>query len=372
MKQLDIRINNQSLRSVLAAPPKINDQVSAVCRTLEVSVQQANGLENYLGQPIELWYAGARWFFGFLMKRGYSSDSIVNYTAYDPLYFLKKTPDDWYFKNVTATQGFTTLAAKAGVKVSKLDNTGAVFPALYYQNAEADKVATDLIARTYQANSKKYWYRYKPDDGSDGLVLFERVLPAKIWAFQVGINLERAEYEESIEETCTIIKLVNRETGKTVTKIDQAALNKFGPLVHFEEVDKDAAPTMEKKAQDLLKQLAKVNTTMKADGINPSQVMPQFFSGDVIYVEEKYTNLIGAYHIKNVVQTFESDNLVRLGLDIQEAPDVPTITYSDATKNPNSTSGGKAKSKEKSKDGKGVQEAYSPEMKALIEKYSIK
>jgi len=380
---IDVRINNQSLRPILAGPPVITDQLGAVCRTLEISVQQAAGLINYLGQPIELWYGGKRWFFGFLMKRGYKSDGSISYLAYDPLYFMSKNPDDWYFKNITATQGFKILAGRSGVKVYSLANTGAVFAALYYQGAEADKVATDLVARTYKANGVKYWYRYRPDDGSDGIHLFKNVLPAKIWAFQVGINLESAEYEESIEDTCTIVRLVNRETGKTVTKIDSVGANWWGPMVHFEEIDKDGAATMEQTAQRLLKELSKINTTMRATGINPNRVMPQFFTGDVIYVEEKYTGLIGAYHIRNIVQTFQSDNLVTLGFDIQEAADIPAIQYEDATKNPaadkttvkttttTATKKTTVVAKPKTKAGAGVQQAYSAEVKKAIDTYGL-
>lgn len=357
---LDIRINNQSLAPILAGPPKITDQLNAVCRTLEVTVQQADGLKNYLGQPIELWYNGTRWFYGFLRKRGFTADGSISYTAYDPLYFLKKNKDDFYFKNVTANQAITELAEKSGVRVYSLANTGTVFPALYYQGADGDKVTTDLIARTYKATGTKYWYRYRPDAGADGLHLYERKYPEKVWAFQVGVNLENAAYEESIEETCTIVKLVNRETGKTITKMDQAALKAWGPTVHFEEINKDEADGMEAKAQELLSNLAVVTTSMKADGINPNRTMPQFFSGDVIYAEEKYTRLIGAYFILNVVQTFHSDNLVSLGFDIQIAPEIPAVQYADATKEPETT---------KPKDGVGVQQDYSGEMQKTIAKY---
>lgn len=374
---LDIRINNQSLRGILNGPPVIQDQLNAVCRTLEVPVQNADGLENYLGQPIELWYGGTRWFTGFLMRRGKNSDGAFIYTAYDPLYFMKRNKDDWYFKNMTATQGFTDLAKKSGVRVASIANTGAVFPALYYQGAEADKVGIDLLARTYKANGKRYWFRYKPDAGSDGLTVFERVVPSKIWAFQVGVNLESASMEETVEETATVVKLINRETGKVVTRADTEALKKYGQLIHFEEVSKDEAAGMEKKAQDLLKNLAKVKTTMAAAGINPDRIIPQLYSGDAIYVEEANTGLLGGYYILNVSQTFESDNLVSLAFDIQAAPDVPTVQYDNATTDPNAKNSTAGSNKKKagssgSDDGKGVQQAYSPEVKALMEKYGIK
>ena len=118
---------------------------------------------------------------------------------------------------------------------------------------------------------------------------------------------------------------------------------------------------------------------MRAEGINTG-VMPQLFSGDVIYVEEKVTGLIGAYHIINVTQTYESSQLIQLGFDLQLAPDIPTIQYEDATKAPE-TKATKAAAKKaadkkaptkKTSEGAGVQEVYGAEMRKTIDRYDIK
>lgn len=372
---LDVRLNNQSLRELMSGPPRITDQLDAACRTLEIPAKSAAELENYMGQPVELWYGGKRWFVGFLMRRRFGADGAITYVAYDPLYFLKRNTDDWYFTDSTATQAFKILADKSGVRVGPLAGTSVVFPQLYYQGASADKVAVDLLARTLRSGGKKYWFRYRPDDGADGLILFEKVVPSKIWAFQVGVNLTAASKEESLEETATVVRLINRETGKTVTKADATALKQYGQLVHFAEVDKDKADTMETDAQTLLDNLKRLGVTMAAEGINPDQAIPQLYSGDAIYVEEPVTGLVGGYYIRNLTQTFESDNLVTLSFDLTTAPDVPDLVYEDADKNPESdakaagTKTGAAGTT--AADGVGVQQGYSDEVKALIDKYGI-
>lgn len=360
---LDVRLNNQSLRQLLEAPPKVNDQLESACRVLDLEVRAATSLVNYMGQPVELWYNNVRWFFGFLFRRGTESGGKVTYSVFDPLYYSKKTPDDYYLKNVTATQGFKQIADRVGIVTGALANTGVVFPALYYDGSAPDKVFIDLLARTYQANGKKYWYRFDPSVDNFGLTLFERVIPPQVWAFQVGVNLTAARYEESIEEAATVVKLVNRDTGKVVTKVANEALKQFGHMIHFEEVDKDQAATMEKKAQELLTKLARVTTSASIEGINPDRKIPQLYSGDVIYVEESVTKLIGAYHIRNLTQTFESDNLVTIAADIQGAPDVPEIQYEDAVKKPAASA----------QAGKGVQEnpQYNDATQAVISKYGL-
>lgn len=356
---LDLRVNGQSLRELLAAPPVIKDNLNAVCRTLDFTVRAADDLTNYVGQPVELWYDGKPWYFGFIFKKGYDSAGSVLYTAYDPLIWLKKNPDDYYYKNMTATQILKDLANTLGIKINSLANTGAVFKALYYQGAQPDKIGVDVLARTAQQTGKKYWYRY---EGTKGLTLFERVVPSEIWAFQVGVNLTSAKHEESLEETATVVKLVNRETGKTVTKASADGIKQYGRMVHFEEVDKEQAATMGTKAQELLNKLEKVNVSSSLEGINPDRVMPQLYSGDVIYVEEERTQLIGAYHIKNVAQTFASDNLVKLALDVKAAPEIPTLQYQDAVK--------KAEKKEGS-SGVSTDPVYSEEMKKIMAQYGL-
>jgi hypothetical protein len=326
---IDLRINNQSLRDLIAKPPKISDQLNAVCRTLDVTIRNVPGIKNDKGQTLQLYYKNKLQFEGPLFIRGYDAEGKITYKAYDPLIYLRNK-DDYYYKNVTATQGIKSVAQRWGIKVGSIANTGAVLPALYYPASEGDRVVVDMLARTYGLNRRKYWFRYAP---GSGLTVFERVIPSKIWAFQVGVNLTAADYEESIEETATIVKLVNRETGKTVRKENTALKSKYGPLVHFEEVDKDQVNTMERKATNLLSSLGKVKVSQNIDGVNPGN-MPMFYSGDLIYVEEKYTGLIGAYYIEDITQAYVSESLVEISASLTKAANIPEIQYEDAKEKP--------------------------------------
>lgn len=332
---LDIRVGQQRLNDILVAPPKIEDQLNAACRKLTIQVRISNDLNVKQGDVVELWYGDKRWFYGFLRNRKFRSKGTVDLVSYDPLFFMVRNPGDFYVKNQTATQFIRKMAQGLGIPLGTIANTKAVFKALYYHRAQPDKVAVDLLARTYKQTTTKYWYRFNPDTTGFGFTLFEKKVPSKLWAFQVGVNLEAADYEDSIEQLVSVVKLVDRETGKVVERINNEAYKSYGRLTHFEEVNKEDVPNMERIAKEKLANLSKIKTDISINGINPNRSMPQFFSGDVIYVEEQYTNLIGAYHIRNVTQTFHSNSLVRLGIDLMEAPDVPKLQYDRATENPN-------------------------------------
>ncbi|WP_332648901.1 XkdQ/YqbQ family protein [Lysinibacillus sp. 54212] len=333
---IDVRVAGYSLAEILTVAPTIDDQTEAVCRGLTLQIQNDKLLNTLLGKTVELWNNDKRLFFGSILKRGLDETGQASLTAYDPLFYFKNNPDDYYYKKntVTANKVFEDLAKKTGVRIAKLANTKVVLPALWYQNGNPDEIAVDVLARTKQAGGKNYWFRFDPSVNNFGLYLFERVVPKEVWAFQVGVNLTKASYEESAEEIVTQVKLVNRETGKVVVRKHDTNYNLFGKLQHFEEVNKDEAAKMESKARDLLSKLSKIKVSSKIDGFNPGN-MPIFYSGDVIYVEEKQTGIIGAYHIRNVTQEIYSSDYITVAMDIEKSASIPEIKYEDATTNPN-------------------------------------
>jgi hypothetical protein len=168
-----------------------------------------------------------------------------------------------------------------------------------------------------------------------------------------------------------MVRLVNRDTGKTVTKKDAALAAAYGMRTFFEEVDKDAAATMERDAAALLAEKKKIKTTASMEGFNAKLAMPQFFSGDVIFVEEDMTQLFGAYHIRSVTQTVQSSQDIQMAFDLQDAPDIPTVQFDDAAakEKTKKAKAKKEKDKSKDKDAEGSAGNYSPEMKAAIAKY---
>jgi hypothetical protein len=371
---LQLIINKQDVAPLLSAPPRISDDIDAVCRTLEFQLQAAEGLDNYLGQQVELYVNGRREFFGFLEVRSWDSNGTVTYKVFDPLYFLAKNPDDYYFPDgLTASQRAETVLKNVGVARGKIAPTGVVLPASFYKGAAGDQVIIDSLVKTVKAGGKKFWLRFDPSVESFGATIFERKLPAEAWAFQRGVNLISATYEESLEDHYNVVVLVNRETGKAVVKYDPQAIKDFGARTYFEEVDKDHANTMDRNALELLKTGKQVKTNISIEGVNDDLVMPIFFVGDVIYVEDDMTQAMGAYYIRRVEHTIHSSRRITLVMDVELTPDVPAVIFEDAERDARERNKKKAKKNKPTKTGAGVSEnaAYSEEMQKLIEKYGL-
>lgn len=326
---IEIKIGGSNFTEALVSEPSINDQINATCRILDFSIQQERNPQRLVGHKVELLYNGVRWYVGEVKAQNIDASGSMKLTVYDLLFRLGKNADDYYFKKQTATQIAKTLASTCEIKVASIANTGAVFPYLYYPGANPDKIIIDTLARTKSANGRKFWFRYDPI--KDGLTLFERKVPSKLWALQRGVNLSSASKTESIEDLYSSVKLINRETGKVVVKTNANAKSSYGKTQHFEEVNNDVTD-INAKATELLTELSAVAVSMNVTAVNPDGVMGQFYTGDAIYVEEPNTGMAGGYFIRNITQTFRAKGLIQIDADLELAPELPAIQFADADK----------------------------------------
>ena len=156
-------------------------------------------------------------------------------------------------------------------------------------------------------------------------------MPTKIWAFKTGGNLVSTSRERNIEEMSNTVKLINRETGKTVVKENAKNKALYGNTQYYEEIsDKDA--DLNSLAAEKLASLSKITSTLNMAGVNSDGAMGQFFVGDPIYVEEKNTGMVGGFWVKNVSHTFLADDAIQMDFDLSATEDIPEISYKDATK----------------------------------------
>ena len=259
MGKLQLKIDGNDFTGVLADNPVIKDQLNACCRTLTFKLSLYGNRLDLLAHKVELFYNGKRWFIGEIKKQKEEHDGTNSITAYDPLFLFGKHEDDYYFKNQTATQIVKSMAKKIGLKVYKLENTNVVISYVLYKKGAPDKITVDVLARTWKGGGDKFWFRYDPVN--DGILLKRRTVPEMIWAFKTGGNLISASRERSIEEMYNTVKLINRETGKTATKVNAKNKALYGNTQYYEEIsDKDK--NLSKLAEQKLKSLSKITSTM--------------------------------------------------------------------------------------------------------------
>lgn len=327
MGKLQLKIDGNDFTGVLAGNPVIKDQLNACCRTLTFKLSLYGNRRDLLAHKVELYYNGKRWFIGEIKKQKEEHDGTNSITVYDPLFSFGKFEDDYYFKNQTATQIMVSMAKKLGIKVYKSENTRFVISYVLYKKGAPDKIMVDVLARTWNGGGDKFWFRYDPEH--DGILLKRRTVPDMIWAFKTGGNLLSSSRERSIEDMYNTVKLINRETGKTVTKVNAKNKALYGNTQYYEEInDKDT--NLSTYAENKIKALSKITSTMSMSGVNSDGAMGQFFVGDPIYVEEKNTGMVDGYWIRNVSHTFLSDDAIQLDFDLTATEDIPEIQYDDS------------------------------------------
>ena len=293
MGKLQLKIDGNDFTGVLADNPVIKDQLNACCRTLTFKLSLYGNRLDLLAHKVELFYKGKRWFIGEIKKQKEEHDGTNSITAYDPLFLFGKHEDDYYFKNQTATQIVKSMAKKIGLNVYKLENTNVVISYVLYKKGAPDKITVDVLARTWKGGGDKFWFRYDPVN--DGILLKRRTVPEMIWAFKTGGN-----YEEISDKDKNLSKL----------------------------------------AEQKLKSLSKITSTMNMSGLNSDGAMGQFFVGDPIYVEERNTGMVGGYWVRNVSHTFLADDAIQLDFDLTATEDIPEIQY-DNSKTQSSSCKGK-------------------------------
>lgn len=329
MGKLQLKIDGHDFTGVLSGNPIIKDQLNACCRILTFNLALYGNKLDLLAHKAELYYNSKRWFIGEIKKQKEKHDGENAITVYDPLFLFGKHDDDYYFENQTATQMAKAMANKIGIKIYSLENTKAVISYVLYKKGSPDKIMVDALARTWNAGGDKFWFRYDPEH--DGILLKRRTVPTKIWAFKTGGNLVSTSRERSIEEMSNTVKLINRETGKTVVKENAKNKALYGNTQYYEEIsDKDA--DLNSLAAEKLASLSKITSTLSMAGVNSDGAMGQFFVGDPIYVEEKNTGMVGGFWVKNVSHTFLADDAIQMDFDLSATEDIPEISYKDATK----------------------------------------
>lgn len=327
MGRLQLKIDGKNFTRLLTGNPVIKEQLNACCRTLTFDLALLGIKQDLLAHKVELYYSNKRWFIGEIKKQVEAHDGLNKMTAYDPLFLFSKHDDDYYFKNQTATQIAKTMADKIGVKVYMLENTKAVIGYMLYKKGSPDKIMVDALARTWNAGGDKFWFRYDPEH--DGILLKRRNVPTMIWAFKTGSNLTSASRERTIEEMYNTVKLINRETGKTVSKVNAKNKALYGNTQYYEEIN-DKETNLDSYAAEKLKSLSKIKSTLKMSGVNSDGAMGQFFVGDPLYVEEKNTGLVGGFWVRNVSHTFLADDAIQLDFDLTATEDIPEIQYDDS------------------------------------------
>lgn len=259
-------------------------------------------------------------FRGIVFQNGEGSTAKQKIVAYDIGVYLVKNKDTYLFTKQTANAVFSRICKDFGLSTGSIASTGYVVPfRLFSGDTLYDMIQTYLYL-TYKEKNIKYAITV-----SEGKInLIKRSEQIVMWAIESGVSLGEYDYNRSIENTVTQVKLQAGEEKKVITVVKKSTLAKtFGVLQHYEKTgDKLTKAQVDSRAAGILKNKAKEEKTFK---IKHTNGVAEIITGKAVYIIIPDLGIKRAYYVEEDKHTFTGSNH-DMDLNLLEAWDIDEMS----------------------------------------------
>lgn len=241
-------------------------------------------------------------FRGMLWKIGKNKSEVDSILAYDSMIYLLNNSDSYVFIKKKASDIAKIIFSDFGIHVGAIADTGYVIPSLVCDN----KSLYDIIMQVLEITRKQTGVNHYLFSSKGLIYLVKRVDQVRKWAIESGVNLVDYNYESSIEDTYTKIKLVAGEKEKTIiaTAENGVLQKKFGILQYYEKVTDNLTKTqLQERANQLKNEKGKIKRTFSVSAVGLWDVI----SGSAIYVIEKRLKISRGYFVEEDNHSFKGN-----------------------------------------------------------------
>ncbi|EMA6344888.1 hypothetical protein U3450_003946 [Bacillus cytotoxicus] len=319
---LEVIIGNMVVTDAVVPPIKLDDDYQNGPVKVELTLIYKPEFDEIDGKPLKIIVNGNVWFVGVV--RGYKNPKgrNVDVTAYDHLFNLVKSDDEFLFQNRTASQMIRSILNRYSYPIKELVEINTIFPLMYLDKNNAQSVFEMLIIILYESKKrtgKKYWIRFEPE----GLRIFEwkpaRFIPV------LGSGLTNSEKTVSVEEVKNKITVVNREKNIIAVKSDGNSIKKYGPLSTVEEFSGDTEAAAISYAESILGTRTLPDVSRQIEHVHSIEE-PRIWSGDYIYLEDPTKTILGGYYVKKAAYQIYR-NYVVFSADVAHTAALPSKEY---------------------------------------------
>ncbi|MDO7787120.1 XkdQ/YqbQ family protein [Desulforamulus aquiferis] len=279
-----------------------------------------NFIEPHEGNGVIFLWKGQELFRGIEFKRNRNKSGIMGFTSYDNAIYLVKNTESYVFVAKKASDITKRICSDFQIAIGTIVDTGYVIPSRVYPGKSLYEIIMDALYLTYKQTGKRFYLYSK--DGK--LHLINRAESPRKWVIEDGVNLVDYEYESSIEDTFTRVKLEAGEEKKTIiaTAKNDELDRQFGILQYYEKVsDKVNKGQLQERANQILKNKGKVNKTFSLDNVLG---IPDCISGQAIHVISQDLGIKNGYYIEEDTHTFVGNEHIMI-LKLQETNDIEEI-----------------------------------------------
>lgn len=255
------------------------------------------------------------------------SDKINNmgkhtFVAYDANTYLVRNEDTVKLLKETGDAFIRRMCAKFGIPVGHIASMGYVIPKMIFRDVTLWDMFTMVITETRRRTGKIFVISCE----NGRFCLRERKTNAIQWVLENGVNLLEAEYERSIEDTRTAVKVTgeNKKKKEIVATVSNPALVKiYGMMQHVEDVSGESTQAqLDTLARELLKQLGTIDDAASVKALGKADV----FAGKAVYVKETMTQIIGGYYVATDKHEFFG-NYHEMEVKLSATDELPQMDY---------------------------------------------
>lgn len=241
-------------------------------------------------------------FRGIAVTEQRNGRGAIQYTAFDPAFYLNQSKAVYQFNSLAANLAITKILNDFGVPIGTIAAMPTRITKIYSGNGVAD-IVKDIISQVQGATGVKHRMEMRA-----GKLYIERQQDLIIKpTFTLAVNLasvpataaiSNPQRKRSIENMKNHIVITSND--KVVAEVkDDALIKKYGQLQEVQSLDQDQAGSARVVAANLLKDLGKILEENSIELPGNDEVR----AGRLIPITEPVTGMSGNYLIKDVTHT---------------------------------------------------------------------
>lgn len=319
---LQVLIGKMDVTDAVIPPIQFDDDYESGPVKVDIKLIYQKEFEDIEGKPIRIKAGNVIWFEGFVRSHKNAKNRDYSITAYDPLFNLVKSDEEFVFQNRTATQMMQSISEQYGLPIKEITSIDTIFPIMYFDKNNAQNIFEIYVILLYESKKrtgKKYWIRYEPG----GIRIFDWVPPNKVLV--LGAGLTEVETTVSVENIKNSVKVVNREKNIMAVQVDNESIKKYGLFTTTEEHGAETEAAAQSHANTTLKLSALPDVSRQIKHVH-SIDEPRLWSGDYVYVEDPTKTILGGYYIRKISYQLYK-NRVEMSADLAKISTLPNKAY---------------------------------------------
>ena len=255
---------------------------------------------------------------------GYNVDSTGNasITAYDHNYYLTRNSDSHKFENKKASEIVKELCENYEVPVGDIADTGYVIPRLILRGRTLYDAMIIALTESEKKNNRTFAIINK----GGKLSLIEKKKAVTKLTIENGRNLLSAAYSKTNENRYNQIELSANDGALFAVNGNQDSKRLYGMMQYYEEAkDVTNQTALDELARMLLEFHDKAEEEYAVDSFGITSVT----SGTAVVVNEKMSNLYGAYYVSQDTHKFPANGPYTMSLKLSRTLDIPREDYEE-------------------------------------------